>query len=266
MTDDPGAAFRALHRRGAPFILANAWDAGAARVLAALGARAIATSSAAHAFTLGRTDGQVTLDAALAHAATLAAAVDIPLAIDFENGFGATPDKVAEAVTAAAATGAAGVSIEDWDGAAAYDRAEAIDRLTAAAEAARAVGLHLTARADGVMHGVYDMPEALARLAAFAEAGADCLYAPLVPDFGALAEVVALGLPVNALAAGPWLDHDLAAYAEAGVARVSLGSSLARALQRDLLDRAGPLLSGGRITALKHEATSAEIDAMMGPQ
>lgn len=256
-------AFADLHVPGDPFILANAWDAGSAKVLAALGARAVATSSAAHAFTLGRTDGQVTLDEALDHARTLAEAVSVPVAIDFEAGFGATPEDVAEAVRAAAGTGAAGISIEDWDGTRPYDRSEAVDRLAAAAEAARDTDLHLTARADGVMHGAYDMAEALARLSAFADAGADCLYAPLVPDWAALAEVVAIGRPVNALAAGPWLAYDLEAFAKAGVARVSLGSSLARALQRDLVARAGPLLASGRITALSHDSVAARIDAMM---
>ena len=259
--------FHELHRPGRPFLLVNVSDAGTARVAAALGAKAIATSSAAHAFTLGRHDGGTTLDEALEHAAALAAATPLPLAIDFEDGFAATPEGVAANVRRAAGTGAAGVSVEDWrrDGAGAYGAAEAAERVAAAAEAARAAGLHLVARADGVMHGAYGVPEAVRRLRAFAEAGADCLYAPALPDAAALAEVVALGRPVNVLAAGPWLEWDMARFAAAGVARVSLGSALARRLQRTLLDALGPALAEGRLAPLEAPGTAAAIDAMLAP-
>ena len=257
--------FADLHRPGEPFVLINVWDAGSARVAEGLGAAAVATSSAAHAFTLGRIDGGVTLEEALGHAAMLARTVSIPLSIDFEDGFAEAPDGVAANVRRAAETGAAGVSIEDWrrEGGGTYDAGLAAERIAAAVEAAHAAGLHLTARADGVMHGAYDVAEAVRRLAAFAEAGADCLYAPVLPDDAALAEVVALGRPVNGLAAGRWLDRDLADWAAAGVARVSLGSSLARFLQRALMDAAGPLIAGGRLSALRHDPVADEIDRLL---
>ena len=256
--------FRDLHRPGAPFVLVNVWDAGTARVAAGSGAVAIATSSAALAFTLGRRDGGATLGDTLAHATTLAAATDLPLAIDFEDGFAPDPAGVAANVARAAETGAAGVSVEDWcrDGTGAHDATLAAERVAAAAEAAHASGLHLTARADGVLRRAYDTAEAVRRLTAFAEAGADCLYAPMLPDAGALAEVVAIGRPVNALAAGPWLDWDLARHAEAGVARVSLGSTLSGVAQRAVLDGTRAAVEG-RFPALAHDASGRDVDAML---
>ena len=256
------STFADMHRPGAPFVLVNVWDVGTARLAEGLGAKAIATSSAAHAFTLGRTDGGVTMDEALAHARALAEAVSIPLAIDFEDGFAEGPDEVAANVGRAAETGAVGVSIEDWRrvGGGAYDALLAAERIAAAAETARASGLHLTARADGVMHGAYDVAEAVRRLSSFAGAGADCLYAPMLPDEVALAEVAAIGRPVNALAAGRWIDWDLPDWAAAGVARVSLGSTLARYAQRAILDAARPMIADGRLSALRHGSPASEVD------
>ena len=258
------SAFHDLHRPGDPFVLVNVWDRGTARVAAGVGARAIATSSAALAFTLGRADGGATLQDTLDHAHALAAATDLPLAIDFEDGFAADPGDVAAHVARAAETGAAGVSVEDWrrDGSGVHDADLAVERVAAAAEAARAAGLHLTARADGVLRGAYDAAETVRRLAAFAEAGADCLYAPMLPDAGALAEVVALGRPVNALAAGPWLEWDLPRWAEAGVARVSLGTTLAGVARRAVLDGARAAAEG-RLSELAHRPTGGEIAAML---
>jgi 2-methylisocitrate lyase-like PEP mutase family enzyme len=170
MTDtNRGTAFRALHQKGNPFILANAWDIGSAKMLAALGAEAIATSSAAHAFTLGRPDmGQVTRDEALAHAQDLVAAVNVPVSGDFENGFGDDPDTCAETVKLAYEAGLAGISIEDTalPDAKPYARDKAIERIRAASAAARALpgDFVLVARADGVMNGQYNLSEAMARL------------------------------------------------------------------------------------------------------
>ena len=255
--------FHDLHRPGEPFVLVNVWDVGTARVAAGAGAVAIATSSAALAFTLGRRDGGATLEETLSHATALAAATELPLAIDFEDGFADDPADLAANVARAAETGAAGVSVEDWrrDGSGVHETALAVERVAAAAEAARAAGLHLTARADGVLRRAYDAAEAVRRLTAFAEAGADCLYAPMLPDAEALAEVVAIGRPVNALAAGPWLDWDLARHARAGVARVSLGSTLAGVAQRAVLDGTRAAVEG-RFPALAHESGAREIGAM----
>ena len=201
-------SFRDLHKPGHPFILANAWDAGSAKMLAGLGAPAIATSSAAHVFTLGRPDGgHVTRDEALAHAADLVAAVDVPVSGDFENGFGHAPEVCAETVRLSAEVGLAGISIED--AALPDDRAypfdEAVERIRAAAAAARALprDFVLVARADGVMNGHYDIEEALRRIRAFDDAGADCLYVPMPKTVADLQRVIAATeTPVNVLVAG----------------------------------------------------------------
>ena len=188
--------FRDLHTPGNPFILANAWDRGSAKMLEALGAKAIATSSAAHAFTLGRPDGgTVTRDEALAHARDLVDAVTVPVSGDFENGFGHDPDTVAETVRLSAAAGLSGISIEDaaFPDDDAYPFDEAVARIEAAASAARKLSddFVLVARADGVMNGHYDIDEAIRRIEAFDAVGADCLYVPLPKTMDDLRRVLA---------------------------------------------------------------------------
>ena len=268
MSRDPGAAFRALHVPGDPFILANAWDVGSARMLAASGARAIATSSAAHAFTLGRPDMGVTRDEALAHAADLVAATPLPVQGDLENGFGDAPETVAETVRLAGEIGLAGVCIEDVmppDGAA-YDRDLAVERVRAGVAASRALTRDLVfcARADGVMTGAYDMDEGLARLRAFEAAGADCLYLPLPPDIDALARICReMNAPVNALAAGPFTKVPLSDFAALGVARVSLGSALARATHRLIADASRAMFEDGDFTTLSRSIGGEAVDAML---
>ena len=192
MAHDPGAALRALHRPGDPFILANAWDDGSARLLAALGAEAIGTTSAGFAFTLGLPDGAyITRDQALAHAERLVAATPLPVSADLENGYAEAPDEVAETIRLAGEAGLGGASIEDIDlpGPGAYWFHLAVERVQAAAAAARALrrDFVLVARADGLMTGAYDLDEAVRRIEAFAEVGADCVYAPLLPDLAAVA-------------------------------------------------------------------------------
>ncbi len=269
MPHDPGAAFRALHVPGRPFILTNAWDAGSARMLESLGAQAIGTSSAAHAFTLGRPDGgTVSRDEALAHAQALVAAVSLPVSGDFENGFGDAPEDCAETVRLAAEAGLAGISIEDIDFAAGapYPAGLAAERIRAAAAAARALprDFVLLARADGVMTGDYGMDEALVRVRAFDAAGADGLYVPMPPDMDALAEVVrATDKPVNALAAGPFARKSLADFAAIGVARISLGSALARVTHRAIFEAAGAMFGEGDFTKLAGGMPGAEVDALL---
>ena len=269
MPHDPGSAFRALHRPGDPFILANAWDAGSAKVLAALGAEAIATSSAAHAFTLGRPDmGHVSREEALTHAADLVAAVNVPVSGDFENGFGDDPDTLAETVRLAAKAGLAGISIEDTalPGTDPYDRNFAIERIKSASAAARGLrhDFVLVARADGVMNGTYDIVEAIARIQAFDAAGADCLYVPLPKTPSDLSSVVqATSKPVNALAAGPYTGFSREEFAAMGVARISLGSALARLTHRTLHDAAQTIIGRGDFTPLGAGIAGAEIDALL---
>jgi 2-methylisocitrate lyase-like PEP mutase family enzyme len=268
MAHDPGAALRALHRPGDPFVLANAWDAGSARVLAALGAQAIGTTSAGFAFTLGLPDGaRISRDQALAHAEALVAATPLPVSGDLENGYAEAPEDIAETIRFAAEAGLAGASIEDTDlpGDGAYWFELAVERVRAAADAARALprDFVLVARADGLLTGGYDLTEAVRRLEAFAEAGADCVYAPLLPDLEAVRRACeAVRVPVNVLAAGPMLAHSRAALAEAGVARISLGSGLARLAQAALVG-AAPAILGGDFSGLAAAAKGADIDALL---
>ncbi len=264
---DPGPAFRDLHQPGNPFVLANAWDVGSARVMAALGVQAIGTSSAAHAFTLGRPDGAISRDEALSHASDLVAATPLPVSGDFEDGFGADPDTVAETVRLACEAGLAGISIEDNPAnGPTYARAHAIERIAAAMGAARALprDFVVVARADGIMNGHYDLKEAQARLAEFDAAGADCLYAPIPPSFEALGEIcAATRKPVNALAAGPYASYTKADFARIGVARISLGSSLARTLHRTMIDAISEIVEDGSFAMLKKSVSGRKVDAML---
>jgi len=262
--------FRDLHKPGDPFVLANAWDAGSARMLVAMGAQAIATSSAAHAFTMGRPDGgTVTRDEALAHAQDLLGAVDVPVSGDFENGFGDDPDTVAQTVRLSGEVGLSGISIEDiaLPTDKPYDFDLALERIRAAAAAARALpgDFVLVARADGIMLGRYGIDEALRRLTAFQTAGADCLYAPLpdtVEDLGRIC--AATSLPVNALAAGPYTRLSKAQFARLGVARISLGSSLARATHRIIHDAGRAMFNDGDFSPLGAGLPGHIVDQMLG--
>ncbi len=181
--DEQCARFAALHRGAAPLLLPNPWDVGSARVLVAVGFEALATTSAGFAGTLGRLDGGVTRDEALAHGAALAAATDVPVSADLENGFADDPDGVAETLRGAVAAGLAGCSIEDYSGKATdqiYDIGLATERVAAAAEVAHAgpARLVLTARAENHIRGHPDLADTIARLQSFQAAGADCVYAP----------------------------------------------------------------------------------------
>ena len=264
-------SFRDLHRKGDPFILANAWDAGSARMLAALGAPAIATSSAAHAFTLGRPDGgTVTRDEALAHAQALVAAVNLPVSGDFENGFGHAPEDCAETVRLSAEVGLAGISIEDaaLPENRAYPFEEAVERIRAAASAARALprDFVLVARADGVMNGHYDIDEAIRRIRAFDAAGADCLYVPLPKTLDDLKSVIAAtDKPVNVLVAGPVYSLiPRADYAAMGAARLSLGSALARVTHGVIRDTANAMFGSGDFSPLSKAMPGGDVDALLG--
>lgn len=266
---DPGPAFRALHQPGNPFILANAWDRGSARMLAALGAQALATSSGAHAFTLGRPDqGMISRDEALAHAADLVSATSLPVSGDFENGFGEAPEACAETVRLASEAGLAGISIEDTalPSKSPYAFDLAVERIRAAAAAARALprDFVLVARADGILTGQYDIDETLRRLHAFDAAGADCLYAPIPKSKDDLARICReIAKPVNALAAGPYSKISRADYARMGVARISLGAALARLTHRTIIDAATAMFDSGDFSALSNAAPASLVDPML---
>jgi 2-methylisocitrate lyase-like PEP mutase family enzyme len=245
--------FQALHRSGC-FVIANAWDAGSARILAQQGFPALATTSAGLAFMLGRRDGEgaVSREEAIGNArAIVAAAPALPVSADLEDGYGPAPDACAETVRAAGEAGLCGCTIEDTTGMPAaplHPFDAAIARIKAAVTAARALPFPfvLTARAENFLHGQPDLDDTVRRLVAFAEAGADCLYAPGLPDIEAIRRVVAAvsPKPVNVLS-GPRAGLvPLAALAGAGVRRVSVGGSLARAAYGQLFSL-GPALAQG---------------------
>jgi 2-methylisocitrate lyase-like PEP mutase family enzyme len=262
-------SFHDLHQSGC-FVIPNPWDRGSARMMAALGAKALATSSAAHAFTLGRPDmGGVTRDEALAHAADLIAATPLPVSGDFENGFGDAPEDVAETVRLSGEVGLSGISVEDTQmisGTPAYPFDLAIERIRAGAAAARALGrpFIFCARADGVMNGAYDLAEGIRRLRAFEAAGADLLYLPVPPGKAELAQVLAsVRKPVNALAAGPLKALTVADLAAMGVRRVSTGSQIARLTHAAIRDSVAAMLGQGSFRPLLGTASGDEIDALL---
>lgn len=229
------AAFQALHVRTGAFVIPNPWDAGTARILAAHGFEALATTSAGLAFMLGLRDGAAGREATLANARMIVEATDLPVSADLENGFGDAPEAAAETIRLAAETGLAGGSIEDASGDATrpiYDFGHAAERVAAAVEAARGLPFPfvLTARAENFLHGRPDLEDTIRRLQAFERAGADVLYAPGLPSLDAIRTVcAAVSRPVNVLAGGSRATPSIAALAEAGVKRISLGSALSRA-------------------------------------
>ncbi len=263
-----GTRFRELHKKGDPLMMPNAWDIGSAKILEALGAKAIATSSAAHAFTLGRPDmGTVTRDESLAHAQDLVAAVNVPVSGDFENGFGDDPEAVAETVRLAGEVGLAGCCIEDTilPSIDAYDFELSVERIKAGASAARALDndFMFCARADGIMNGVYDCDEAIRRLQAFEAAGADLLYAPLPKSFSDLERICnSVNAPVNILLAGDYRNNSIDDFKRIGAARISLGSVLARTIHHTIVDTTRKLIAHD-YSALLKTADGDEIDALL---
>jgi 2-methylisocitrate lyase-like PEP mutase family enzyme len=222
------AAFRELHREGF-FILPNPWDIGSAVRLAARGFKALASTSAGFAWTLGRDDGEITLNDLLAHLKALNDATDLPVNADFEAGFADDPEGVARNVKAALDTGIAGLSVEDRTGKELYPIELAAERIHAAHRAMFGSGAILVGRSEGFLIGSRDLSATIKRLVAYSEAGADCLYAPGITDMAAIREVVAAVAPkpVNALQMGPQMHPS--ELAEIGVRRMSVGSNLARA-------------------------------------
>jgi 2-methylisocitrate lyase-like PEP mutase family enzyme len=243
-------AFRALHA-GDPFVIPNPWDAGSARVLEALGFKALATTSSGFAFTLGRRDGRVTLDEVAAHAAALAGAVDVPLSVDLEHGYGARPEDAARAILRTAEAGAVGGSIEDYDPEGyIYELPLAVERVAAAVEAARSLDFPftLTARAENELRRESDLAGTIARLRAYEAAGADVLYAPGLQTLDAVREVcAALSKPVNVLAV-PGLSF--AELADAGAQRVSVGGALTWVAAKAFADASEAIRDRGDFSAL----------------
>ncbi len=255
---DKAQRFRALHDAPEAFVIANAWDAGSAKLLAKVGFSALATSSGANAGVLGRLDGQVNREEALAHAQAIVEATDLPVSADLEKGFGDAPGDAAETIRRAAAIGLVGASIEDATGNKArplYDPAHAAERIAAAVEAARAVSFPfvLTARTENYLRGNPDLDDTIRRLRAFEAAGADVLMAPGLPDLDAVRSVCAtLAKPVNFMVGIPGKSFSVAELAAAGVKRISLATTLYRAAMNGLLAAA---------TEVKTQGTFGYLDA-----
>lgn len=252
---EKGARFRALHSGPGAFVIANAWDAGSARLLRDLELfPAVATSSAAAAMAQGLRDGQLGRERSLLNARIIVSASDpLPVSADLENGFGESPEAVAETIRLAAATGLVGASIEDaMEGhGSVYDRTLAAERIAAAAEAARSVGFPftLTARAENFIRERPDLDDTIARLQAYERAGADVLFAPGWPTLDAVREVcAALTKPVNFMAGVPGRSFSVAELTAAGVRRISLAASLYRAAMGEMVSAAREVASQGTFT------------------
>ena len=241
----------------------NPWDVGSAKLLVALGARALATTSAGHAGALGRLDQNVQRDELLAHAAQIAAAVDVPVNVDSEDCFADTVEGVAETASMLASTGVAGFSIEDYD-----PRADSIREIADAAarvSAAKAAGgdLVLTARAENYLYGIADLDDTITRLIAFREAGADVLYAPGIRTPADISAIVgAVGAPVNVLAIPG--TPSIPELAGLGVARVSTGSLLAWAAYGALADATREIFGPGTHTYAARLLDGSLADAAFG--
>ena len=266
-----GKAFRALHEQDGAFIIPNPWDVGSARVLAALGFRALATTSAGMAHALGLPDGRVSPEAVLAHCRTIVSATNLPVSADLEKGFGDSPESVAETIRAAAATGLAGGSIEDYTG----DRGEpifplglAVARVEAAAAARDSLpdDFVLTARCENLIRGRDDLDDTVRRLQAYGEAGADVLYAPGLRDLETIRTVcVAVGKPVNVLMGILGATFCLDDLAAVGVKRVSVGSALARAAYGAFVKAAREMANEGCFTFASDAIGSAELEGLLAP-
>ena len=263
---DKGQAFRALHHRAGAFIIPNPWDIGTARLLAGLGYEALATTSAGYAFSVGRRDSTIDRDEMLAHVAMVASATDLPVSGDLENGYGDHPDTVAETITRAAAAGLAGGSIEDLSGrnGVVYELGRAVDRIRAAAEAARGLPFPftLTARAENYLAGRPDLADTITRLQAYQEAGADVLYAPGLTSREEIASVArAVDRPVNVVMGLQGAQLSLAALSALGVKRVSVGSALSRAALGAFLRAAAEMREHGTFAFAEQAVSYREISA-----
>jgi 2-methylisocitrate lyase-like PEP mutase family enzyme len=264
-------AFHALHQRQGAFVIPNPWDAGTARILAALGFEALATTSAALAFALGRRDTEraITCAETLANASVIAEATDLPVSADLENGFGDDPEIVAETIRLAAKTGIVGASIEDASGdnrQPIYDFTLAVERVCAAVEASRSLQFPfcLTARAENFQFDRPNLDDTIRRLQGFAEAGADVLYAPALPSLEAIALVCAsVSKPVNVVMGLGVTWYSVDALAEAGVKRISLGAALSRAAFGGFMRAAREIKHHGTFRFLSDAVSFSNLSSFM---
>jgi 2-methylisocitrate lyase-like PEP mutase family enzyme len=261
--------FQALHRAPGAFVIPNPWDGGSARVLAGLGFQALATSSGAAAGVLGRRDGAITRDEALAQVRIIVAATDLPVSADLEKGFGDAPSVVAETVQLAAQAGLVGCSIEDATGnkeRPLYPFREAVERVKAAAQAAKRLPFPftLTARAENFLRGNPNLEDTINRLQAFEQAGADVLFAPGLPDLDAVRKVCeSVSRPVNFMVGIKGKSFSVAELEKAGVRRISLATSLWRAAMSGLLEAAREVKEQGTFGYLERSVATPDISRYM---
>jgi 2-methylisocitrate lyase-like PEP mutase family enzyme len=266
---DKAERFKSLHQGPGAFVIANVWDAGSARLIAGLGFSALATSSGASAGTLGRRDGQVTREEALAQARAIAMATELPVSADLEKGFGDEPATVAETIRLAAATGLVGCSIEDATGDAdkpLYDFNYAVERVAAAAEAARELPFPftLTARTENYLRGNPDLDDTIRRLQAFERAGADVLFAPGLPNLDAVRTIcTSVSKPVNFMVGIRGKSFAVAELEAAGVKRISMATSLYRAAMSGLIDAAREVIEDGTFGFIDRVLITPELNELM---
>ena len=265
---EKGSAFRALHERDSAFVIPNPWDVGTARLLARLGFEALATTSAGYAFSVGQRDNTIGRDKMITHVAAIASATDLPVSADLENGFGDSPETVAETIRLAATAGLVGGSIEDSTnrlGDPVYEHELAVERVRAAAEVARSLRFPfmLTARAENHIVGRPDLQDTIKRLQAYQEAGADVLYAPGLTSKAEITAVVrSVDRPVNVVMGLQGVQLSLAALAEIGVKRVSVGSALSRAAFGAFLRAAREMRERGTFAFAEEAISYREISAL----
>jgi 2-methylisocitrate lyase-like PEP mutase family enzyme len=265
---EKGLAFRALHERAGAFIIPNPWDVGSARLLAHLGFEALASTSSGFAFSIGRTDHAVEQPRMMEHLAALAAASDLPVSADLENGFGDDPKTVAETIRLAAAAGVVGGSIEDSTDRCEqpiYDLKLAVERIRAAAAVARSLHFPfmLTGRAENYLHGRPDIKDTITRLQAYQDAGANVLYAPGLTTREDISAVVrSVDRPVNVLMGLPRVKLNLAELSSMGVKRISVGSALCRAALGAFLRAAREMHEQGTFTFGFDAADGKEMNAI----
>lgn len=266
---EKGRVFRALHERDCAFIIPNPWDAGTARLLAYLGFEALATTSAGYAFSVGQRDNTIGRDEMMVHVSAIASATELPVSADLENGYGDTPEIVAQTIKLAAATGLVGGSIEDMSGRvdrAVFELGHAADRVRAAAEAVRGLPFRftLTARAENYLAGRPDLNDTIKRLQAYQEAGADVLYAPGLATKDDIAAVVrSVDRPVNVVMGLQGVQLSLAELSAIGVKRVSVGSALSRAALGAFLRAAREMREYGTFSFAEEAVSYREISTML---
>jgi len=258
--------FEELHKKGSCFVIANPWDCGSARLLEHLGFKALASTGAGFAFSKGRSDLSVDAQGMMPHLAELAAATDLPISADLQNGFGDAPEAAAQAIIAAAQAGVVGGSIEDASGNAGqpiYDIGLAVERIRAAAHAARSFGFKfmLTARAENYLYGRPDLKDTIRRLQSYQDAGADVLFAPGIQSKEDIRAIVSsIDLPLNVIMGFQGVQLTVDELRELGVARVSLGGSLARAAYGALLRAATEVQSAGTFNYAGEAISAREIN------